>query len=63
MACMLNEDECIRKIAGTVGFMAPEVALEQPSEYKADVWSLGAILYLIVILDFKIANFELKQKV
>ena len=25
MACMLNEDECIRKIAGTVGFMAPEV--------------------------------------
>ena len=25
LACRLREDECIKKMAGTIGFMAPEV--------------------------------------
>ena len=28
--------------------MAPEVALEEPSDFKADVWSLGVILYALI---------------
>ena len=38
----------VTKRLGTVGFMAPEVALEQPSDYKADVWSLGVIIYALI---------------
>ena len=38
----------VTKRLGTVGFMAPEVALEQPSEYKADVWSLGVIVFALI---------------
>ena len=25
LACRLRKDECIKKVAGTIGFMAPEV--------------------------------------
>ena len=28
MAAHLNDDECIKKVAGTIGFMAPEVVLD-----------------------------------
>ena len=38
----------VKKRLGTVGFMAPEVALEQPSDYKADVWSLGVIIFALI---------------
>ena len=38
----------VTKRLGTVGFMAPEVALEQPSDYKADVWSLGVIIFALI---------------
>lgn len=45
LATMID-DRCepLRK-AGTIYFMAPEVILGQPSDYKQDVWSLGILLY------------------
>ena len=44
-------------------FYAPEVKTgDKDVTSVADVWSLGAILYLIVMFDFKIANFNTKQK-
>lgn len=30
---------------GTLLYMAPEVALKSPYDYKADIWSVGIILY------------------
>ena len=35
-------------MAGTIGFMAPEVVQDQPSDFKSDVWSLGVILYALI---------------
>ena len=48
MAAHLNDDECIKKVAGTIGFMAPEVVLDLPSDSKADIWSLGVILFALI---------------
>ncbi len=45
MAAKLKKNQMIEKIAGTVAFMAPEVLVGEPSNFKADVWSLGIILY------------------
>ena len=48
MAALLKEGETITKVAGTIGFMAPEVILDEPSDFKADVWSLGIMLYALL---------------
>ena len=48
LACQLREDELIRKVAGTIGFMAPEIVKDEPSDFKADIWSLGIILFALL---------------
>ena len=48
MAASLKEGQTINKVAGTIGFMAPEVLLEEPSDFKVDVWSLGVMLYALI---------------
>jgi len=35
-------------MAGTIGFMAPEVVKDEPSDFKSDIWSLGVILYALI---------------
>ena len=35
-------------MAGTIGFMAPEVIKDEPADFKSDVWSLGIILYALI---------------
>ena len=48
LACKLREDECISLVEGTVGFMAPEVISNEPSDFKQDIWGLGMILYFLI---------------
>ena len=48
LAVELPPDVMIAKKAGTVAFMAPEVVYEEPSDHKADIWSLGILLYALV---------------
>ena len=43
-------DKIIHK-AGTKGFMAPEVAQRQPYDFKADIYSLGVVLYTMITMD------------
>ena len=33
LACKLGEDESIQKMAGTIGFMAPEVVKDEGSDF------------------------------
>ena len=60
LACDLEEDEYFQAKTGTLGYMAPELVLKQPSDFKVDVWSLGVILYEIICGDmpFKGSNLE-----
>jgi serine/threonine protein kinase len=37
-----------RSLLGTPYYMAPEVILEKPYAFEADVWSLGCIIYELV---------------
>jgi len=48
MAAKLKEGQTITKKAGTIGFMAPEIVLDEPSDFKADVWSLGVVLFALI---------------
>ena len=48
LACLLKDDECISKYAGTLGFMAPEVIQNLPCDSKSDIWSLGVIMYALI---------------
>ena len=45
LACHLEDGECFRLDAGTLGYKAPEIILTEPSDFKSDIWSLGVILY------------------
>ena len=48
LACKLGVGESIVKKAGTLAFMAPEVLLLQPCDFKSEIYSLGILLYTLI---------------
>ena len=44
-SCARNNDASRVKFCGTIDYMAPEVVSNKESDEKADVWSLGILLY------------------
>ena len=49
LAVRLSPGESIIKRAGTVAFMAPEVLAEKATAFKSDIWSLGIIMYTLLV--------------
>lgn len=44
----LEQGQMVTERVGTMAFAAPEILLEKPAGFKADVWSLGVLLYCLV---------------
>lgn len=45
IACMIRPDEFIDDTCGTLSYVAPEVIRKQGYNAKADMWSVGVIVY------------------
>lgn len=57
----LNQITKLGKVVGTIAYMAPERALEQPASVQTDIYSLGVILYQILSLSLPFMRKNLKQ--
>ena len=51
LASYLEEHECVTQPVGTHGYKAPEIILNEPADFKSDIWSLGCILYELLCGD------------
>ncbi len=47
-AHVLEENETLTDMQGTMHWMAPEVMKKQENGLKADVWSLGVLLFALI---------------
>ncbi len=48
IAKMVGPNEKCTEIFGTLGYVAPEILLQQPYDKSVDVWSLGILSYLLL---------------
>jgi serine/threonine protein kinase len=48
ICCHTSNEEEMKRICGSPGYIAPEIILKQPYGSKADCFSAGALLYFIV---------------
>lgn len=44
-----NETNTTETIVGTRNFIAPELILNRDYDFKADVWSLGSLIFELVV--------------
>jgi len=59
-----EDDHELRKLTGLTGslrYMAPEVALSQPYNHKAEVFSWTSLLYHVLTLEKPFANMDAKK--
>ena len=61
-ATTLNINQSARGIYGPLWYLAPEVIKELPYDYKADIWSIGLIMYQLVTLENPFKNASTKEE-
>jgi len=49
MSCFLGPEQYSTEPVGTLKYAAPEVISRLPYRFKADCWSLGVILYILLM--------------
>ena len=52
----LDEEEMTSSMCGTPVYMAPEVYLKRPYNYKCDIWSLGATFFYLKTGDYPLGS-------
>jgi serine/threonine protein kinase len=50
LADKINNKTC--SLVGTLGYMAPEILNEEPYTEKADIFSLGVVLFIVRLFSF-----------
>ena len=61
---ILSYGEKAKEPIGTNGYISPEIYLNKDYSFKADIWSLGVILYLLItggVLPFDDVNSDMKN--
>ena len=48
LARFLGGEELAVTTAGTPGYVAPEILVQKPYDYRCDYWSLGVVLFIVL---------------
>ena len=48
LARYVSEEEMAKTVAGTPGYIAPEILEQKPYDHRCDYWSLGVVTYLLL---------------
>lgn len=48
LARYVSEEEMAKTVAGTPGYIAPEILQQKPYDHRCDYWSLGVVLFLLL---------------
>ena len=47
---IFSDDEVMKTACGTPGYVAPEVLKRQGYDHMIDLWSIGVIAYILLVL-------------